>query len=403
LIVLVFIVGYILIALENVVKVNKSLVAVLMGFLSWLLVTHYNALELIYHVKNNFNIIIFLFGAMFIIALIDDNDGFDFIATNITTKHTKRLMITVSLITFLLSAILDNLTTTILMISVVKKIVSQSNTRKYIAGLIIIAANAGGAFSPIGDVTTTMLWVGGQITEWQIIKHVFLPALVCMAIPVIISCLLVKDKVEIMLSNTCKKETTIKSKIILWSGIFILVSVPIFKSIFNLQPSVSILSGSIILSVVISYLNRNAPSVPIQQTINKIDFKLILFFLGLLMCISALEAGGQLQRAANLLFKGMPNITYSTISLGFLSAVIDNVPLVAAVQGMVDDSTFPADHHFWHLVAYSTGNGGSLLVIGSAAGVTAMALEDLDFIWYLKNISWLALLGYLAGIACMVL
>jgi Na+/H+ antiporter NhaD/arsenite permease-like protein len=404
LIVLVFIIGYILIALENVVKVNKSLVAVLMGIITWLMVANFNASELFYHSKNNFNILVFLFGAIFIIALIEDNNGFDFIANQLTTKHTQRLMITVSLITFLLSAILDNLTTTIIMISIVKKLVSQHHLRKYLAGLMIIAANAGGSFSPIGDVTTTMLWVGGQITEWQIIKQVFLPALVCIVIPVTIGCLLIKDKHIIPVSSLNKAETTaLKSKIILLGGMIILVGVPILKSIFNWAPSISITLGAIILSLLSGYLNIKSPFILIKQTISKVDFKILVFFFGLLMCISALEADGQLQLAANFLFKQIPNVTISTISLGFFSAVIDNVPLVAAVQGMFDNVNFPKDHHFWHLLAYCTGTGGSLLVIGSAAGVAAMGQMQLDFMWYLKNMSWLALLGYLAGMACMLL
>ena len=318
----------------------------------------------------------------------------------------------VCFIAFFLSAVLDNLTTTIVMISLVKKLVGDKEQRLQFAGMIVIAANAGGAWSPIGDVTTTMLWIGGQLSSFENIKAIFLPSLASLVTPLVY--LTVKNKRKnLLLTPVSPQSEEGKSKprnrnLVFFCGIAVLVLVPVFKTFTHLPPYMGMLLGLGILWIITELLNKGRSSedkhfYTVAYAIRKADTPSVLFFLGILLTISCLEATGMLEMAAHQLDSniGEPRLIVGLI--GLLSSIVDNVPLVAASMGMYSLDQYPMDHSFWHFMAYCTGTGGSILVIGSAAGVAAMGLEKIDFIWYLKNISWLALIGYLAGILVFII
>ncbi len=410
--ILVFVLGYILITLEHKININKAAIALLTGVLCWTIyiispvhpesVVH----ELIEHLGDISQIIFFLLGAMTIVELIDSYNGFDLISKQIKTTNKKTLLITISFITFFLSAILDNLTTTIVMITLIKKLLESKNDRWLFAGMIIIAANSGGAWTPIGDVTTTMLWIGGQISAMNIMKKLFLPSLVSMIVPMLLIATMVKGKFE---KNSIIKETKItksEKNIVFCLGIFALIFVPIFKSITHLPPFMGILIGLSILWIITEFLHRkkeNDEKISVSYALKKIDTPSILFFLGILMSVAALQSTGILTNVAKSLSENVGDLKIISISLGILSSIIDNVPLVAATMGMYDLQTYPTDHFFWEFIAYCAGTGGSILIVGSAAGVAAMGLENIDFIWYLKKISFFALIGYLSGALVYIL
>lgn len=410
-IIVIFIAGYIGIAAEHVTRINKAGIALVTGVLCWtvyILGEKNKALvseQLSSRLGELSGILFFLMGAMTIVELIDVHNGFEIITKRITQLNKRRLLWTVSFITFLLSPALDNLTTTIVMVSLARKLIKDPKERLIFTGMIIIASNAGGAWSPIGDVTTTMLWIGGQVTAVNIIIRLILPSLVCMLLPLIILSFRVTGEVErpaVRKSDNRNFVTDRVQHIVFFSGIIILLLVPVFKTVTHLPPFMGILLGLGILWIITEIIHGNKGSddkhfLSVAYALRKIDSPSILFFLGILTSISALEVTGILSSAAAWMGNHITSTNGLVLSFGLLSSVIDNVPLVAASQAMYDMQQYPQDHYFWSFLAYATGVGGSVLIIGSAAGVAAMGMEKISFFWYLKKFSWLALLGYFAG------
>ena len=410
----IFVLGYAAIALEHPLKINKAASALLTGVLVWtvyILASPDKAAvsnDLTEHLGELSGILFFLMGAMTIVELIDAHDGFEVITSRITTNSKRKLLWIICLLTFFLSAVLDNLTTAIVMVTMVRKLVQDTKERLFFVGMIVIAANAGGAWSPIGDVTTTMLWIGGQITN-RIILKLIVPSLVCLVTPLVLVSFLVKGRVERPAAQSSQLKTTaFKRNVVFFSGLAVLLFVPIFKTITHLPPYMGILFGLGVLWVVTEFLHngkesQNRKLLSVAQALRNIDVPSILFFLGILLAISALESTLLLERLARLMDERIGNQSLIVILIGFLSAIVDNVPLVAATMGMYDLSTHPPDSQLWEFIAYCAGTGGSILIIGTAAGVAAMGIEKIDFGWYLKRIGWLAALGYLTGAGAYLL
>ncbi len=414
---IIFIIGYAAITLEHPLKINKAASAMLTGVLCWTVYalfksdSHYVNSHLLEHLGDVAGILFFLLGAMTIVELIDAHDGFEIIIEKIKTEKQSKLVWSIALITFFLSAALDNLTTTIVMVSLLRKLIPNKKERWLLAGLVVISANAGGAWSPIGDVTTTMLWIGGQVTTWNIMIKTFIPSLVCMIIPTLIIAWRMKGKGEKMpLPN--KKMNNIsrasERNIVFFLGLGVLLFVPIFKTITHLPPFMGILFGLSLLWIVTEIIHSEKDEaekgvLSVNHALRKIDTPSVLFFLGILLSIAALEVTGVLDDAALWMDKTIGNINVITMLIGFFSSIVDNVPLVAAAQGMYSMDLYPTDHYFWEFLAYCAGTGGSCLIIGSAAGVAAMGLEKIEFFWYVKKISLLALIGYVAGAAVYLL
>jgi Na+/H+ antiporter NhaD/arsenite permease-like protein len=411
LITIVFILSYIFIAAEHFVKVNKAATALIAAVFCWTIYItgaadyHLVGEQLIDHLGELSGILFFLLGAMTIVELIDSHNGFNIITRKITQTRKRNLLWIISVITFFLSAVLDNLTTTIVMVSLLRKIIKDPEERLFFAGMIVIAANAGGAWSPIGDVTTTMLWIGGQITVTNIIVKLILPSLVCLLVPLILISLKMKGNVtrpDEQLIPTVDSLSERQQTFVLFSGVIILILVPVFKTVTHLPPFMGILLGLGILWLITEIIHGDKDEedkhiLSVAHALRKIDTPSILFFLGILMSIAALQSVGVLSHAAQWMSTTIESDNLIIISIGLLSAIIDNVPLVAAVQGMYDLNYYPTDHYFWEFLAYCTGTGGSALIIGSAAGVAAMGMEKISFFWYLKKITLLALVGYFAG------
>ena len=410
-ILVIFILGYLAIAFEQPLKLNKAAIALITGVLCWVVYIFFNIdkravnEQLLLHLGEISSILFFLLSAMVIVELIDAHDGFEIISEQIQTTKIRNLLWIVCIITFFLSSILDNLTTTIVMISLLRKLVTDSKNRLLFAGMVVIAANAGGAWSPIGDVTTTMLWIGGQISPFKIVSSLFLPSLVCLIIPLMIMSFKFKGALNPIIIHKEKQilsSTPTQRKVVFFVGLGCLIFVPIFKFITDLPPVMGILLGLGIMWVITEIIHheKDTPDknhLSVAGALSKIDASSILFFLGILLAISAMESTGILQSMAVSLTKITSSDSIIVMLLGLLSAVVDNVPLVASAQGMYTLEQFSTDHYFWEFLAYCTGVGGSTLIIGSAAGVAAMGLEKIDFIWYLKNISLLSLLGFFAG------
>lgn len=417
LVTILFIIGYLAIVLEHPLKVNKAASALITGALCWTAFALFSAdKEGPAHLVNEYlgevaGILFFLLGAMTIVELIDAHDGFEVITSRIRTTSKRKLVWILGVLTFFLSAVLDNLTTTIVIISLLRILVPDRKDRLLFAGLTIIAANAGGAWSPIGDVTTTMLWIGGQITAVSIILKVFLPSVVCFAVPAFIisrqvSGHVVKDN-TLVPAPVSTKETRDRN-IVFIVGLGSLLFVPVFKTVTHLPPYMGVLLGLGLMWVVTEIIHHEKDEaekgeLSVNHALRKIDTPSILFFLGILLAIAALQATGVLTRLAGTLDTAVGNISLVTMIIGFLSSVVDNVPLVAAAQGMYGPEQYPAGHFFWEFLAYCAGTGGSCLIIGSAAGVAAMGIEKIEFFWYLRKIGWLALLGYLAGAGVFLL
>jgi Na+/H+ antiporter NhaD/arsenite permease-like protein len=411
----VFIIGYIAIALEHPLKLNKAASALITGVLCWTIYilqsdsTHLVSEELLHHLGEIASILFFLLGAMTIVELIDSYNGFDIITQKITTTSKSKLLLIITALTFFLSALLDNLTTAIVMTSLCSKLLSEKEDRMWFAGMIIIAANAGGAWSPIGDVTTTMLWIGGQITALNIMKQLILPSLAASIIPALIVAYRFRGKkVESMSAPIRSLKQRKESRIILFTGVGLLVFVPVFKTFTHLPPFMGILLALGIMWVLITVIHKGKSEesedrFTVAHALQRIDSPSILFFLGILLAVSALQSIGILKQVAEFLSGNLKNDYLIGIALGLLSAIVDNVPLVAASQGMFDLTTYPTDHPFWEFLALTTGTGGSAIIIGTAAGVAVMGIEQIDFMWYLKKIGWLALLGMLAGICVFLL
>jgi Na+/H+ antiporter NhaD/arsenite permease-like protein len=403
----IFILGYLAIAFEDQIRLNKAASALITAVLCWTIyvysgVEHHVASEkLLEHMGEISGILFFLLGAMTIVELIDAHDGFDLISSNINTKSKRKLLWIVTGIAFFLSAVLDNLTTTIVMISLMSKLIKDDKEKLYFAAMIVIAANAGGAWSPIGDVTTTMLWIGGQISATSIIKQVFLPAIISVIIPLMGIGFQLKGTIEVENKKTFSENKNQKN-LVLAFGLGALLFVPAFKTLTGLPPFMGMLFSLGVMWVFSEIINSkkdtaDRDALSINYALRKIDTPSILFFLGILISVAALQSAGVLTNLASSLTNWIGNTKVIVISLGILSAIIDNVPLVAATQGMYSLIDYPTDHPFWLFMAYCTGTGGSILIIGSAAGVAAMGLTKIEFFWYLKKISFWALVGYLIG------
>ena len=416
LIVSLFVIGYIAIAFEHSIKINKSATALLTGVLCWatyILYTPDKELvneQLVAYLGDLSGILFFLLGAMTIVELVDAHNGFSVINEWITETRKRQLMWIIGFLTFFLSAILDNLTTTIVMISLLRKLIRDDNDRLYFVGIVVIAANAGGAWSPIGDVTTTMLWMGGQISTARTMVELIFPSLLSLIIPLIIISFQLKgkvqraDKIDNSINNLPKKQ----QYIIFYSGVGALILVPVIKAATHLPPFMGILFGLAVLWIITELLHNEKDDaekydLSVVSALRRIDTASILFFLGILVSVAAMQATGILTNLAHFMTSAIGNDSIIVIAIGLLSSIVDNVPLVAAAKGMYTIAQYPMDHYFWQFLAYSAGTGGSILIIGSAAGVAAMGMEKINFFWYMRKISWLALLGFFAGAFAYIL
>jgi Na+/H+ antiporter NhaD/arsenite permease-like protein len=446
---LIFVLGYLAITLEHNLRLDKLIPALLMMALAWAGISiglddftawfdsHMHSMmdgshgtrvfadlgheermkvmeeTLLYHFGKTAEILIFLIGAMTIVEIIDHFNGFATIQSFVRTNQKRQLLWIMAILAFVLSAIIDNLTATIVLITILRKLVKSPQDRLWFAGLIVIAANAGGAWSPIGDVTTTMLWIGKKVSSEKLIEYLILPSLVCMAVPVLIASFLKPFKGTF---EPPKSEGTLNpaGPRMLYLGLGLIVFVPAFKTFTHLPPYIGMMMSLGVFSMVAETLSRKQfrtgvmrhdgsasssdshhPS-PTFKSLSKIELPSLLFFLGILMTVAALESLGMVFQFGNSV-QAVMNTEVFVLLLGAASAIIDNVPLVAASMGMFNMDTYPMDSGVWHFIAYAAGTGGSMLIIGSAAGVVAMGMERISFFWYLKKISWLALLGYLAG------
>lgn len=417
LIILVFFIGYVAIALEYPLMINKAASALITGVLCWTILILFSknpqsvTNSLSSHLGELSQILFFLMGAMTIVELIDAHEGFEIITNLITTTNKKKLIWIICLFTFFLSALLDNLTTTIVMISLVRKLIAEKKDRLIFVGAIVLAANAGGAWSPIGDVTTTMLWIGGQVTAGNIALKLIIPSIICLLVPLLLLQGRLKGQVQRPHENVRSKPALPhknQRKFVFFSGIGIMLLVPVFKTITHLPPFMGIMLGLGLLWVIVEFLHSDKNEqvrsyYSVSYALKKIDTTSILFFLGILLAIAALESSGLLSELAQTLNLKVRVPQIIVLAIGLLSSVVDNVPLVAASKGMYSLQQYPTDHFFWEFLAYCTGTGGSLLIIGSAAGVAAMGIEKIDFIWYLRKFSWLALIGYLSGALMYIL
>ncbi|MCB0691772.1 MAG: sodium:proton antiporter NhaD [Saprospiraceae bacterium] len=435
----IFIIGYLAIVFEHPLKLDKTVPALLMGSLCWAAVSlmyHTGTMEvidthdhifsmaggmneeneegflslLLHHLGKTSEIIIFLIGAMTIVEIIDLHRGFEVLKGWVKTKSRKKLLWIIGIIGFFLSAIIDNLTATIVLVTLLRKIIKDRNDRIWYVSLIIIAANAGGAWSPIGDVTTTMLWIGKKVTTAGLIDWMILPAIACFAIPFLVASFMKPfvGSISVDAKEDVEAERLLSSRTILFVGLGAIVFVPIFKTVTHLPPYLGMMLSLGFVWLVSEKIHPEEDFTAerkhlysAHKALSRIEFSSILFFLGILMAVAALETmvvggTGALKYAAMQLDAAIPNQDIVVMLLGVGSAIIDNVPLVAAAMGMYDA---PLDDKLWHFIAYTAGTGGSMLIIGSAAGVAAMGMEKIDFIWYFKKITWLAVLGFLAGSA----
>lgn len=423
--IVVFIVGYLCIALEHPLKIDKAASALLIGVLTWTIFILLGGSDIdhVHHVGEQLNenlaetaqTLFFLFAAMTIVEIVDRHNGFKIITDRITATNKVKLLWIISFLTFFMSAVLDNLTTTIVILSLLRKLIKDQHTRWTYASIVVIAANAGGAWSPIGDVTTIMLWIGGQITAGKIITGIIIPSLVSMLVPLIILSFTLKG--EIIRPAESKEAESIttpgEQMALLILGVGLLLFVPVFKTITHLPPYMGMLLGLGVMWMVTELMHKKKSNeikkrLSVVNILKNVETPTIFFFLGILTAVGALGAAGQLSKLSEWLRDVTGgNIYVIDTVIGVLSSIIDNVPLVAASMKMymIDPSVldFAVDGTFWHMLAYCAGTGGSILIIGSAAGVAAMGLEKIDFIWYLKHISWLALVGYLAGAFCIYL
>lgn len=416
-----FVLGYLMIALEHTLKVDKAAAAILMGVVCWTLLVfgqdvifsgnveeHFIDEQLLHHLGEIAEILFFLLGAMTIVELVDAHEGFEVVTNRISTSNRVKLLWILCTVTFFFSAVLDNLTTAIVMAALLKKLMAKKEDLWFFAGMVVIAANAGGAWSPIGDVTTIMLWIGGQVTAGGIVMKVLLPSIFCLLLPLLVVTFTKKGKVErpsiiAHADGHQKKVTSFEQYLIFAMGIGGLLFVPVFKNVTHLPPFMGMLFSLGILWITTEIIHRHKPidhrnGLSVAGVIRKVDTPSVLFFLGILLAVASLQTAGHLEQLAVAMDKTFGNIYTVNILIGLLSSVVDNVPLVAGAMGMYPMTTYPQDHTFWELLAYCAGTGGSALIIGSAAGVAIMGILKIDFIWYMKKISWLAILGYFAGV-----
>ena len=420
--IIVFVLGYAAIALEHPIKVDKAASALIIGGLGWALfafsgVDHHTLThEIQHHIVDIAEILFFLLGAMTIVELVDAHQGFQIITARIITKDKVKLLWMLSFLSFFFSAVLDNLTTAIIMAALLPKLIKNKDDIWFFGGMIIIACNAGGAWSPIGDVTTIMLWIGGQVTALGIIKSIFLPSLVCMLVPLMYASFKLKgrittpNKIELT-EHRSNPTTSFERKFVFFGGVIGLLFVPFFKTVTHLPPYMGMLLSLGVLWIATELLHRSKniedkSSLSVVGVLQKVDSPTIFFFLGILLAVSSLQSSGILASLANYLNTTIGNIYVINVVMGLLSAIVDNVPLVAGAIGMypLDQvGVFAQDGAFWEFLAYCAGTGGSVLIIGSAAGVAVMGILKIDFIWYLKKISFLALLGYVYGALSYIL
>jgi len=404
LVIVIFVFGYLAIAFEHIVNINKAASALLTGVLCWtvyaLSADGSVTSELSHHLGEIAEILFFLFGAMTIVELVDTYQGFRLVTDKIRTKDPKKLLWIICWVTFFLSAVLDNLTTAIVMTSLIRKLIPNKDMRLFFAGMIVIAANAGGAWTPLGDVTTTMLWIGGQVSTVNIMKTLFIPSVMCLLVPLLFLSFTMKGRIdEIEQSN----EEPIKGgALMLAVGVCALIFVPFFKTLTGLPPYIGMMLGLGITWIVSEFINPHADEMQRQPytagaALSRIDTSSILFFLGILLAVGALESMDLLRDFATWLDESVKSETAIVTLIGLLSAVVDNVPLVAASMGMYSIESYPTDHFVSEYLAYCAGTGGSILIIGSAAGVAVMGMEKINFTWYVKKISIIAALGYFAG------
>ncbi|MEA3496932.1 MAG: sodium:proton antiporter NhaD [Bacteroidota bacterium] len=443
---IIFVLGYAAIALEHPLKIDKSASALLIGVLTWVVFImsgsdivayvesilghvhggwesyiHHNPNgsitdwighhEILHHLGEISEILFFLLGAMTIVEIVDQHEGFKVITDKITTTKKVKLLWILSILTFFMSAALDNLTTTIVMVALLRKLVEKKEDRWFFASMIILAANAGGAWSPIGDVTTIMLWVKGQVTTIPIIRDVFLPSVAAMVVPLIVLSFILKGNIKRPdLSDSEVEDQNFVSKresiLVLIIGVGSLLFVPVFKNITHLPPYLGMLLGLGNLWVITEIIQKRRhketnTKLTVVGILTRVDVPTVLFFLGILLAVASLQSAGHLTILANFLDEATGrNIYIINLAIGLLSSIVDNVPLVAGAMGMysIEATGFMSiDGQFWQFLAYCAGTGGSILIIGSAAGVAAMGMEKIDFIWYMKKISLLAMLGYFAG------
>lgn len=412
LLIVIFLLTYLAITLEHPLSINKSASALLGAGVLWTIYALVSenpetiSEELTQTLATTAEIAFFLMGAMTIVEVIDTHGGFDVVTARIQTKSLSTLLWLICAVTFFLSAVLDNLTTTIVMVSLLKKLLAGREDRLFFSGMIVIAANAGGAWSPIGDVTTTMLWIGGQITATAIIKSLIIPSLLNLAVPLAITSWLLRGRIV----NAPTPDptaigpstTSLEKNLMFFLGLGVLVAVPIFKATTHLPPFLGVLLGLGLVWLVGDLLHKNKSSdernqLNLSQALSRIDLASIIFFVGILLAVATLEHTHILTAAATWLNDTVGRLDYIVLLIGILSAIVDNVPLVASSIGMYNLDQYPTDSFMWEFLAYCAGTGGSILIIGSAAGIAAMGIEKIEFSWYLRKMSPLALVGYFAG------
>ncbi len=411
----IFVLGYAAIAFEHPLRINKAASALLTGFLVWTFCAinmggELASKHLVEHMGDISSILFFLLGAMTIVEMIDVHDGFQVLTDRTNVRNKIKLYWFVGLVTFFLSAVLDNMTTAIVMSALLRKLIKNKEDLWKLAGVVILAANAGGAWSPIGDVTTIMLWIGGQVSTWNIILKLLLPSLACLVVPLLWLTATSRGNLELNAKEASGLNKNGLSKrekyLVLSLGLGALLFVPVFKSYTDLPPFVGLLGGLGIMWITTELLHQRHPNfsetrhqLVVTSILRRVDVPSVIFFLGILMAVAGLETAGYLESLASFLDSRIDNVYAVNVLIGGLSAVVDNVPLVAASMGMYPLDVYPTDHIFWELLALCAGTGGSMLIIGSAAGVAVMGILGIDFVWYMKKIGPLAILGYLAGIA----
>lgn len=416
---LVALIGYILVIFESPIRINKTITAILTGALCWVVLAVFNegdhhevSEKLIAYFGEISGLLIFLLGAMTIVELIDLHKGFTVITHRIRTKSVLKLLWIVGVVTFVLSALLDNLATAIIMITLLKKLMPKGEIRMTLAGIVVIAANAGGAFSPIGDVTTTLLWIGGQVSAVGIVKILLLPSIMVLFIPLLLASYKMKGfavlRAQISMADAIREEKMKGSLSVFLAGVFGLVMVPVIKTITGLPPFIGVLISLAFVSLVSINYHRNKPQeekdrYSVASALTKVDVSSILYFMGILLMVFALQEANILSQMALFLEENLPSTNAMIVAIGVLSSIVDNGSLVAATQGMFSLADFPMDHSLWEFIALCAGTGGSMLIIGSAAGVAIMEKEKITFMWYLKKITPLAVAGYIAGIVTYLL
>lgn len=403
-----FIVGYGAIAFEHVIKVNKSASALLMAVITWAIFFLISGADIIHDghllgekVNEVSQIIFFLMGAMALVEVIDSHKGFKIITDLIHTNSKRKMLWILGFVTFFLSAILDNLTTTIVMVSLLRKLVPDTKDRMMLGSMVVIAANAGGAWTPIGDVTTTMLWINGNITTLNVMKSLLIPSLFGLISALILLGWNLKGTYPRIVQRAHKEEVEPGARVVFFVGVGALIFVPIFKALTGLPPFMGILISLGVLWLLTDVLHsphEKREHLRVPHILTRIDTSGVLFFLGILLCVSALDVAGLLSQLAQFLDRTVQNISVIATLIGILSAIVDNVPLVAAGMGMYDLATYPQDSFLWQMLAYCAGTGGSILIIGSAAGVALMGMEKINFMWYFRKISLTALVSYFVGV-----